>query len=565
MFISKKNFFLCLALALMLALVACSGDDTSGDESSDTNDDSSSEEEATADNEPFTFSYFNGSTTLPNVNSRETTIGAMFEEELNTTVDMEYITGDLNTRIGTMVASGQYPDVIEPNEAIDALLDAEAFIPLNDLIDEYAPDLKALYEPYLDAMTHEDGNIYYIPMGADQGFIPPANQDQGAFWIQREVLREFDYPEITTLDEYFDLIEAYVEKYPEIDGASTIGYTALTYDWRFFALSNVPNHLAGFPNDGGVWVDMDTHEAEIYADKEETRRYLEKLNEINAKGLFDREAFVANYDEYLAKISSGRLLGFFDYGWQANVAMNVHRQDGDHYKEYMGLPIVFDEDITDQYLDPPAFVTNRGVGITTSADNPERIMEFFNHIAKEETQKLVMWGIEGETYEVDEDGMYYRTSEQITMTEDEDWRQEFGFAYFEWYWPRGGGVFSDGNAWEPRRQPAVVQETYNEVDREFLDAYGLETFTQIFAEPQDRPWYPTWSANIEQGSDPEIFEQRLEDIQRDFFPRLVLSDPSEFDGIWEDYVARVNELDVEGYEAFFTEVVKSRVEAFEGE
>ncbi|MBP3953537.1 ABC transporter substrate-binding protein [Bacillus suaedae] len=553
----RKNYLLfCLVFALMVALAACSSDDSTSN--NDSNEDTGEE---TTTREPFKFTYFNGSTTFPNINSADTKLGAMWEEELNTTVDLEYITGDLNTRIGTMVASGQYPDVIEPNEAIDTLLDAEALIPLNDLIDEHAPDLKALYEPYLDSMKAEDGNIYYIPMGANQGFIPPANQDQGAFWIQRAVLKEFDYPEVNTLDEYFELIEKYVEKYPEVDGATTIGYTALTYDWRFFALTNAPMHLAGYPNDGEVIVDMETHEATVYGDKEETKRYLKKLNEINSKGLFDREAFVANYDEYLAKISSGRLLGFFDYGWQTDVAKRVHRDNGDFYKEYMALPIVFDDSITDQYLDPPAFVTNRGVGITTSAENPERIMEFFNHIAKEETQKQIMWGIEGETYEVDEEGMFYRTPEQIEMTADQKWREEFGFTYFEWYWPRGDGVFSDGNAWEPRRQPSVVQETYNDVDKEFLEAYDLEVFTEIFADPQERPWYPTWSANIEQGSDADVFQTKKGDIQRQYFPQLVLADPAEFDAIWDEYVAAFNELDVAGFEEFINQVVQDRLEA----
>lgn len=77
-------------------------------------------------------------------------------------------------------------------------------------------------------------------------------------------------------------------------------------------------HLAGFPNDGGVTVDMDSLEATVYNDKDMTKEWLKKLNEINNKGLFDQEAFTQNYDEYLAKITSGRVLGFFDYGWQVS-------------------------------------------------------------------------------------------------------------------------------------------------------------------------------------------------------------------------------------------------------
>ena len=88
--------------------------------------------------------------------------------------------------------------------------------------------------------------------------------------------------------------------------------------------------------------------------KRQIKRYLQKLNELNTKGLLDREMFVANYDEYISKLSSGRVLGFFDYGWQFGDARNALRDAGNPDREFMALPIVFDESISDQYIDPPA-------------------------------------------------------------------------------------------------------------------------------------------------------------------------------------------------------------------
>ncbi|MBU9720999.1 MULTISPECIES: extracellular solute-binding protein [Bacillaceae] len=560
----KSNLLLMLALSLLLVFAACSSDDdTPADAAEGQDQETTDSGEATGEyqTEPVvTYSFFNAADSGRDINTNETVLGQLFEEQTGVNFDLEHIVGDINQRIGVMVASGDYPDVIVPDAAIDTLLDAGAFIPLNDLLEEHGPNILEMYDEYIDRFTMEDGNIYWIPFGATVNeFKPMANIDQGAFWIQRGVLKENGFPEVTTLDEYFDLITQYADENPEIDGMRTIPFTGLTYDWRFFAFANAPNHLAGFPNDGDVMVDMETYEASVYADSEHTKRYLQKLNELNAEGYLDQEMFVMNYDEYLAKLTSGRVLGFFDYGWQWGNARDALRDAGDPDKEFMALPIVFDEDIVDQYIEPPAFTQNRGAAITVNAENPERIIQFWDNLVKEENQRLIMWGFEGEHYEVDEDGMFYRTDEQLVLTAEQSERDRVGMSVFEWNWPRINGSFSDGNAVEPRRQAEVALADYSEADREYLEAYGIETFAELFAQPQDRPWYPAWSANIEQGSDVQIFEERSEEMKKRHFARIVLADPADFEKEWNDFVEAYRSLDVDAFENFFTEVVEQRL------
>lgn len=63
--------------------------------------------------------------------------------------------------------------------------------------------------------------------------------------------------------------------------------------------------------------------------------------------------------------------------------------------EYIGLPIVYDQNIKDQYIDPSSFVNNRGIGITVSAKDPVRIIKFFDNLLTDENQILSNWGIKG--------------------------------------------------------------------------------------------------------------------------------------------------------------------------
>ncbi|MBU9710348.1 ABC transporter substrate-binding protein [Evansella tamaricis] len=564
----KRNYFLLLlVLSLLLVFAACSSDDESSSDATDEPDTTDTDGDTTDDGDdepvmdttPVTFSYFNAGSPGRDIDTNETRIGKHLEDITGVNFRIEHLVGDLNTKIGVMVASGDYPDVIVPDSAVDILMDAEAFIPLNDLLEAHGPDLLEAYADYLHMFTHADGNIYYIPFGPTVNeYIPDPDINQGAFWIQRGILKEAGFPEVHSLDEYLQLIKDYADANPQIDGMNTIPFTGLTYDWRFFAFSNIPNHLAGYPNDGGVQIDMDTHEATVYADSQYAYDWLKTVNDLNADGYLDRELFVANYDEYLAKLSSGRVLGFFDYGWQFGEARNALRDAGNPDREYIALPVVFEGVEKDQYLDPPAFTSNRGVGITTAAENPERIIQFWNELIKEENQKLVMWGFEGEHYEVD-NGRFYRTDEQIEETRKEEVREDVGMAYFEWYWPRLNGTFSDGNAVEPGRQHEVAQASYRDSDREYLDAYGKNTWADFFADPDDRPWFPAWSANIEQGSDPQIFEERSDEIIRRHYARIALADPADFESEWNDFVDAYRALDVDGYEQFFTDVVQARV------
>ncbi|KAF4325379.1 hypothetical protein G195_000902 [Phytophthora kernoviae 00238/432] len=371
-----------------------------------------------------------------------------------------------------MIASNKYPDVMVPDGAIDKIVDAGAFIPLNDLIDQYGPNIKRVYEPYYNLMKEEDGNIYFLPMSAVVGdYLPNPNVDQGAFWVQRRVLKEAGYPKITTLDEYMDLIKQYADKHKN-EGLT--GFLSLTYDDKFFTITNPAMHLAGYPNDGAIMVDMQTQEARDYGLTEETKRWMQKLNEMNSLGLFDKSSFVDNYDQYLAKVTSGKVLGFFDYAWQVGQEMNHLKEAGNDDLRYMALPIVYDANTKDQYTDPPGFVNNQ-------------------------------------------------------------------------------------------RQPEVAQFSYTDGDKLILEKYDVETFSQLFAAPEERPWYPAWSIAFDQGSPAHIYGQKRTELQKKYMPKLVLSSPADFNKVWDEYVKEFNKLDVKGYEQTMTDEVRKKAELVQGE
>jgi putative aldouronate transport system substrate-binding protein len=561
---------LSIVMVLAFVLTACSGKKDSGNSNtgssnqgttSTTNTNTSSDSGPAQDKAEFTmFVAVEGD---KDVSMNETTIGKILEEQTGVNWKIEYLVGDMQTKIGTMIISGDYPDVLVPDDAIEQVVEAGGFIDLTKYIesDEY-PNVKKVFEPYKEKMKWADGKIYILPFNVVVNeFMPDPNIGQGAFWMQRRVLEWAGFPKIKTVDQYFQVIEDFIKAHPDED---LTGFLSLTDGWQFFTTTNVPNHLAGYPNDGEVMVDMNTHEAKIYAGSEYEYRWFKKLNEINAKGMFDKASFTDNYDQFLSKVTSHKVLGFFAYGWQFMdaelVMIDAARVDPsqDQYR-YFPLPVVFDENIKDQYLDPPGFVQNRGWGITSKAKDPDRIMKFIDHLLKEESQKLVKWGIEGETYLVDENGRMYRTQEMIDML-TQQFRQEYGFNIFDWDWPHMGNesTFSDGNAVQPDRQPEVAAMALSEQDKKFLNAYGVKSYSEMFSKPDERPWYPAWGIPKEEHI--SLFETQKGEKQREWLPKLVFAKPEEYDKVWEQYLAELNKLDIKGYEQWFTEKIREAVE-----
>ncbi|MDQ0113509.1 extracellular solute-binding protein [Paenibacillus harenae] len=560
----KKNWLqtsLALLTAVALLLTGCSSNNDEGGNTTKTNTSNETDgKTGEVSKDPVTFSYF-GFGTNNDVLASETTIGKVLQQQTGVDWKMEYVIGDPSTKAGVMIAGGEYPDVISPVSELAKLLDAEALIPLNDLIEQHGPNIKRVYGDYMDKITHEDGNIYILPFTANIGGYLTEPDASSSIWIQRRVLKEFGYPEVKTLDQYFDLIEQYQAKYSKVDGKDTIGYATFAGEpGQFYTITNAPMHLAGYPNDGNVMVDLETHEAKLYQGTDYEKKWLQKLNEMHVKGLFDPESFTANGDQFMAKLTSGRVLGFSGYIWQIGNAINNLKTAGNDDLRYVSLPIVFDENTTDAYMDPPSFVNNRGLGISVSAKDPVRIIQYWDNLLTDENQKLVQWGEEGVTYSVNEEGRFVMNEEQLKNRNDNDFKRKYGFAYFDYEWPRYGNnsVYEDGNAHMPFSQPEVADVNYTDGDRALLEAYGINTFSGFFAKPVERPWYPAWSIEKAQGSPEDIFNQKAGDLQQKYFPKLVLSE-GKFESVWNEYLEEFNKLDAAGFEAFMTAKVKDRV------
>ena len=455
--------------------------------------------------------------------------------------------------VGMMITGGELPDFIGGGSGQSQLYDADVLVPLDDYLDDY-PNIKNFFtQQQWDQLRQDDGHIYWIPQFSNiKGEEKVCTHNDEAFWIQTRVLKWADYPEIRTMDQYFDLIERYNEANPTMeDGTENIPYTILCDDWRYFCLENAPQFLDGYPNDGSCIVDPETLTVIDYNTTDTAVRYFQKLNEEYQKGIVDPESFTQTYDEYIAKLSTGRVLGMIDQWWDfAYTAGDAIKQAGldEQGCDYIPLPITIDESVENQWhCSGSVLNVSDGLAITTSCEDVEGALQFVDDLLTQDIHNLRFWGVEGVDYNVDENGEFYRTEEQRTRASDTAYKASHTCTYS--YFPQYSGTSDDGiNANKPDGQANEFFDGLNDDIKEAFSAYGAETYVDMIG-TNEAPgaWYPMWSYSNGFTTDTEggMAWNKIAEIKHEYLPQVVMA--QDFDTAWAEYMEAYNSCNPEAF------------------
>ncbi len=497
--------------------------------------------------DPITVTMFVGNPLDQPTNDNK--IYKLIEEELGIKFEFEFLAGDLDETLGTKLIGEDYPDLFDGANSAEKLINAGALINLLDYIsEEKTPLLYAHVQKVYDDVVSkdEDGNdvLYIIPnYGINYNEIITLECNGPAFFLQKQVLEWAGYPQIKTLDQYFDVIEKFITANPTNEnGAAYEGFAILCEDWRHFCLINPVQHLMGQPNEGEVFIDRETAKVETFINKDYAKAYYKKLNEMFNKGLINRDTFVMNYDQYIAKLSSGTVLGMFDQTWDFGTATAALKDAKMFKNTYIALPLVYDEaygfgTISEQYLNGAVPNKDRGAGISVNCEYPERMIQLYETMLSDKWQKILQWGIEGEDYYV-ENGRMLMTAEQYQQRNDAAWKNaNMAFALWESL-PKQQGTMDDGNAWDPNQQGEIFFSQMDEYDQQFLAAYGYSRPADFFNAPCElAPWGEAW----------QIDKSPIQDDYNDFLliqdqelPKIIMSaTDEEFEANWTAFVDRI--------------------------
>ena len=570
-----------LAMALLLALSACggssSGTSTSGGNdagSAGSNDAGSSSsndaaaESAAQDDGTVTFTMYMGDnnntvTTQP----KDMPVWVEVLKLCGVNLEVEYIVGqDEAQKAGLMIAANDYPDIIMPHDARDQFLAAEALMPINDLIEEHGKNILALYGDYINRMYKPEygGNIYsWTGFGMSRDLETPGS----GFYIAADALAANGWPVITDVDTYFDMIIEYAENNPTMNGNKTIAFSGPAEGWRFAFFMLGADKLMGMHNTGGMYYDPDDNWAPTPRETMPHRKdYLRRMFELNQKGILDPEVFSQTYDQYVAKVASGSIVGMFDEYWEISEAVTNLKNNPDMMGAYpVPMPIKYPGVAQDSYMGVSVVGSSEGACITTSCHDPVRAMQFMDRLAHDDIQILLNWGIEGEHYIVS-NGRLDLTDDQWLARQQPDFTARTGVGALTWHFPKPMEDWAD---YRNGMGPIGVKYAEKSIERLFspeqltiLDNLGWKTFTDPFGPNFISPFGYGW--DISRPPDDDLLNDisaAVGEINVDsYYQKMVLAkDLAEFDSLWDELVGRISQIDRAPEIKFFHETVLQRI------
>lgn len=293
-------------------------------------------------------------------------------------------------------ASGDYPDVMngvvnQYTGGADKGIEDGVFIDLLEYLEEYAPHYYNIIST--DPDLYEDVTT---PEGAVAGFYSvyaePRLNDMG-YVIRQDWLDDLNLEKPKTLDQLHDVLSAFKEDKGATDGL-------------FIPATGVSDYFtSAFGVGSGMYLDGDTIK---YGPLEEGyKEYLQMMSQWYSEGLLYQD--FPFYGEQLAfrdmdKIGSGAVACF--YSETGDMASFKDFSGDENFLLTAMAPVSKEEGGTIYMSDKkPSRADDVRWAVTTGCEDPELLISFVDYLYSDEGALLCNYGMEGETFEYDADGV----------------------------------------------------------------------------------------------------------------------------------------------------------------
>ncbi|MDH6370195.1 putative aldouronate transport system substrate-binding protein [Paenibacillus sp. PastF-3] len=317
------------------------------------------------------------------------------KEDLN--INIKFITGD-DTKLNTIFAGGEMPDLLTVFDSNSPVVQKASTwaLPLNDLADKYDPYFNKVAEKdTMNWFQQADGKTYGYPNYSntqndyDSGNIPAKT----AFIIRKDVYEAIGKPTMGTPEEFKSVMQQIKKQFPAMIpfGFNSIGTGT-------GSLGDVLQDFIGVP--------LETENGEFYNRNldEDYLTWLKTLNEVYRNGDISDDSFADDGTGFEEKLKSGKYATLLLDGTPQQSGNLQIFMTGNPGKEYIAIdgpqstvghePTLNQSGITGWMI---SFITKK-------AKDPAKAIQVYTYLLSEEGQKLMNYGIEGETYKVNDAG-----------------------------------------------------------------------------------------------------------------------------------------------------------------
>ena len=321
------------------------------------------------------------------------TIWQEIGERTNIYFDFTAVSGiTASDTFALMIAGGDYLDVIcemdNFSEGVEAAIDQEIIQDISALIEEYCPT-------YWDLIKADD--TAYLTLVTDSGYVGTlatirgegASTDLGGPILRSDWLEEFGLEDPETLDDLKEYLVAAYETY-----GAVMEFSAEGLDSLLMSCYNLAEYIV---EDGTVY--------SIYS-SDRFRSYMETAAEWYAEGLIDPDFYsIQDTTENATKMANGQY-SLVNNRAQGFATIMQYVTDPDSTITLHAISYVpADAADTIHVGQENALITDDDTwAISTACEDPVPLLQLVEYMCTEEGQLLFNYGVEGLTYELDENG-----------------------------------------------------------------------------------------------------------------------------------------------------------------
>ncbi|MDO4295379.1 MAG: extracellular solute-binding protein [bacterium] len=340
----------------------------------------------------------------PNVSANytnlgDTELGKQWQKETGVTLEFQHpAAGQVKEQFNLLVADGNLPDIMEyqwvkdyPGGPEKAIRDG-VIISLNDVIDQYCPNLKAYLaeHPEVDKkIKTDDGNYFAFPFIRGEEKL---RVTVGAF-IRSDWLEELGLEVPTTIDEWHTVLTAFKDE----KGAEA----PFCFDWDNFKKNNIVMYGHNAMYD--YYID-DDGKVQYGPVQDNFKDYLATMNQWYSEGLIDKDIATLNGDQVTSKMTTDKAGA--SIGWAASRMQVFITTAQTTNPDYMLVPTpvpTLEKGATPEYGFIEDSFPDVGAAITTSCKDVELAARLLDYGYSEAGHNMFNFGEEGVSYEMKDD------------------------------------------------------------------------------------------------------------------------------------------------------------------
>ncbi len=463
-------------------------------------------------------------------------------EKTGVTLNITKPVSDDNQKINIMLSNRELPDFVlldKSDPALQRMIDGEMLYSLDELIDQYAPEMRnVLPEEALTNYKSADGKTYKLVSFIEgkqyqesaRKYNALIGSNQTSWSIRKDYWEEIGKPDIGTQDAFIAALEQIQALHKD-----KIGF--------YTSASGIPNakHLTEVVTLGtsamlgvqGLVKEGDTLKSGLRS--AEYQNVIQFLNKLAIKGLLTKDSYIDSKDISTQKMNNGDVIS---YVWTIGDGTKVPA-DNPNTSYVVMAPFPSYKQVRD------------GSGWTAIAipktnKNPERAIQFLSFLSSQEGHKLTKWGVEGETYVDAAQGPHYRMVDgkatylpEYWAEKQKDWSGVAEKNGLSEYWLTANSTWWNEPEWDAS-------------DPQFAE------YNKLFADYVE--YDPSIAGITLDSSTPiGIVEKKIIDLYSGYYSKMIFAkDESTAMSLYAEFIEKADKLGLADVEQAWTDIYKAK-------